>query len=217
MIFVGDVPLCVNEAVLHTYSLKSHLSESKHWSCSLFVMSVQESSSPRWCSVRPVASSSAPSALSTTWMPSSLTPVSFYHLSVFVSLCPPPVCALHWLLLCLSTRVAGHHSRRPAVDRGLVGRLPPVRCLTLLLGSLHVRLPSVAAEGGGGRERAGDASSLSYRLWDSKAQQRGRIQPRAGEQPHLLSAAQGWACIALQCFQCWVILLMCSILYFCSK
>lgn len=37
---------------------------------------MQESSSPLWCSGRPAASSLAPSALSSTWTPSSSTPVS---------------------------------------------------------------------------------------------------------------------------------------------
>lgn len=97
------------------------------------------------------------------------------------SSCPLYVGVVNQLLPVPLRRYAGHHSRRPAVDRSLVGRLPPVRCLTLLLRSLDVWLPTVAADQrarGGGRQRASYAPSFSEsRLRDSKAQQRDCTQP----------------------------------------
>lgn len=67
-------------------------------------VSVQESSFLLWSSGRPVASSSAPFALSSTWTPSSSTPVSliFHHrlMCFFVHV-------LYLILLCLSTGKLG--------------------------------------------------------------------------------------------------------------
>lgn len=57
------------------------------WPIKLIVLSVQESFSLPWCSDPPVASSSALSALSSTWTSSSLTQVSSVSSHVVVSLC----------------------------------------------------------------------------------------------------------------------------------
>lgn len=49
---------------------------SRHNGCKLIKVCVQESSFPRWCLDLPAASSWAPSVQSSTWTPSSSTPVS---------------------------------------------------------------------------------------------------------------------------------------------
>lgn len=72
----------------------------------------------------------------------------------------------------------------------MVGRLPPLWCLTLLLVPAHVWLPAVLAPKVGARwgERAGHASRQGLR--EAQAEQRGPAA-RTGcrEQHNLLSAA----------------------------
>lgn len=76
------------------------------------------------------------------------------------------------------------------MDRCVVGRLPALRCLTLLLVPADVWVPTVLAPTAGARwgERAGHASREGLR--EGQAEQRGPAAPAGrGEQHDLLPAA----------------------------
>lgn len=57
---------------------------------------------------------------------------------------------------------AGHHARWPSLDWGVVGRLPPLRCLTLPVGPLHVWFPPGAGRTGHGCRSGEWAGHVAY-------------------------------------------------------
>lgn len=98
-----------------------------------------------------------------------------------------PIC----LILC---RQAGHHARWPKVDWRMVGGVPALWCLTFLLISPDVRIPTVPDPPARALGRSGASHAARTGLWAAKAKQ--RRSPTAllgGRGRHfLLPAAKRW-------------------------